>query len=334
MDHKNGAKSGQFSVFTGCKDRNDNLVQALPSWLAHDEVGEVVIVDWSSKTEVADSIANVRDERVKIIRVSGEAHWAYSLPFNLAAKHTSKEYLLRLDSDVVLKEGFFQAHELNYAGYMTGNDQDDTSLTGMLCVHRDHFFAVNGYNEFMRSYGWEDYDIFGRLELERNLRHSFFSSGTAYHIPHSNEERTRHSHLQGYLSCPPEELLHDVLTALERITTRRVGLTREARLKRLEEICTGGFPIEEALKNAVANPEFHSMKNRYLSEIMPWSSLHQQALYEQQSTDNEKVLLLKRVDNNNLVPDDIMKKAELYSFVKLFTLYQQNFLSPLKEFGQ
>jgi hypothetical protein len=333
MDQKNRAKPGQFSVFTACMNRNDNLVRALSSWLAHAEIGEVVIVDWSSKTEVANSIADVMDERVKIIRVSGEASWVYTLPFNLAAKHTSKQYLLRIDADVVLKEDFFQVDQFNYAEYLTGNDEDDTSLTGMLCVHRDHFFAVNGYNEFIRSYGWEDYDIFGRLELERSLRHNFFSPGTAYHIPHSNEERTRHSHLQGYLSRPPEELQHDVLTALERITTRRAGLTREARLRRLEELCSNGLVLEESIKMVTADPEFHSMKNRYLSEIMPWSSSQRQALYEQQSAANDKVLLLKRADNNNLVPDNIMRKAELYSFIKLFTFYHQNFLCPLKEFG-
>src|SRR5688572_18968191 len=108
MNHKNRANPGQFSVFTACMNRNDNLVRALPSWLAHDEIGEVVIVDWSSKTEVADSISNVRDERVKLIRVNGEAYWIYPHPFNLAAKHTSKQHLLRIDSDVLLKEDFFQ----------------------------------------------------------------------------------------------------------------------------------------------------------------------------------------------------------------------------------
>src|SRR5688572_10632243 len=118
MNHQNRAKPGQFSVFTACMNRNDNLVRALPSWLAHDEIGEVVIVDWSSKTEVADSIADVLDKRVKLIRVSGEVHWIYTLPFNLAAKHTSKQYLLRIDSDVMLKEDFFQVHQFTHAEYM------------------------------------------------------------------------------------------------------------------------------------------------------------------------------------------------------------------------
>jgi hypothetical protein len=333
MDHKTRAKPGQFSVFTACMNRNENLVRALPSWLAHDEIGEVVIVDWSSKTEVADSIANVLDERVKVIRVSGELHWVYTLPFNLAAKHTSKQYLLRLDSDVVLREDFFRAHQFDYAKYMRGNPEEDKGLTGMLYVHRDHFFAVNGYNEFLRSYGWEDIDLFGRLEAERGLRHNFFSSGTAYHIPHSDEERTRYSHFQGYLRYPIEDLPHDFLTALEKITSRRVGVTHEARLSRLEELCNNGMTLEESLKRATALPMFHNMKNRYLAEILPWSSSYRQALYEHQSGDNARVQL-KRTDNNNLAPDDLMRKAELYSFIKLFTWRYQNFLCPLKEFGQ
>jgi hypothetical protein len=333
MNHKDRAKPGQFSVFTGCMNRNENLVRALPSWLAHDEIGEVVIVDWSSETEVADSIADVRDERVKIVRVGGEAGWIYTLPFNLAAKRTSKQYLLRLDSDVMLKEDFFRAHQFSYAEYMRGDPKEDKGLTGMLYVHREHFVAVNGYNEFLRSYGWEDIDLFGRLEAERGLRHNFFSPGTAYHIPHSDEERTRHSHPQGYLRYPTEDLPHDFLIALEKVTSRRVGLTHEARLSRLEELCNNGMTLVESLKRAAALPMFHNMKNRYLAEILPWSSSCRQALYEPQSDDNAEVLL-KRTDNSNLVPDDIMRKAELYSFIKLFTWRYQNFLCPLKEFSQ
>ena len=333
VDHKNSAKPGQFSVFTGCMNRNANLVSALPTWLTHDEIGEVVIIDWSSKTKVADSVADVRDERVKLIRVDGEAHWVNTLAFNLAAKYTSKQYLLRIDSDVLLKPDFFQVHRFNYAEYMTGNPEEDKGLTGMLYVHRDHFFAVNGYNEFLRSYGWEDIDMFSRLEIGQSLRHNFFSPGTAEHIPHSDEERTRHPHLQGYLSYRPEDLLYDVLSALEKITSRRVGLTRDARFRRLEELCNNGMALEESIKFVTAMPMFHNMKNRYLSEILPWSSSHWQAQYEQQSPDNTKVLLLKRADNNNLVPDDIMRKAELYSFIKLFSWTHQNLISPLKEFG-
>ena len=45
-----------ISIVTACMNREDFLVQALPSWLQIEEVNEVVIVDWSSKKPVIESL--------------------------------------------------------------------------------------------------------------------------------------------------------------------------------------------------------------------------------------------------------------------------------------
>lgn len=332
-NYRKSAGPRRFSIFTACRNRNNNLVRALRSWLAHDEVGEVVIVDWSSETPVAESVAGLLpDGRIKLIRVDGETHWVNTLAFNLAAKHTSNQYLLRVDADVLLKKNFFKIHQFYDTEYMTGNPEDDKGLTGLLYVPRDHFLAVNGYNEFLRCYGWEDYDIFVRLELERNLRHRFFAFNTAYHIPHSDEERIRR-YSQAHLTYCPGDLLQDATALLEKSISSRIGLTHEDRLRHLEYLLyNNNSPVDELTK-ITSQPVFHSMKNRYLANVMPWSSQHQQAHYQQQPGGNDKILVLKRMGDIEPIPEEIMKKAELYSFAKLFSWRHSNFMCPIKEFG-
>src|SRR5690606_598218 len=65
---QNQAEAG-ISLVTCAMNRSENLVKALPSWLKHREISEVVIVDWSSGVPVEDSLnrANINDPRIRII---------------------------------------------------------------------------------------------------------------------------------------------------------------------------------------------------------------------------------------------------------------------------
>ena len=63
-----------ISIVSCCMNRNENLRKALMTWLQLD-VDEIVIVDWSSKEPVEETIKDLMDHRVKIIRVEGESKW-------------------------------------------------------------------------------------------------------------------------------------------------------------------------------------------------------------------------------------------------------------------
>ena len=63
-----------ISLVTCSMNRTQNLLRALPSWLANVEITEIVIVDWSSDMPVAYDIAaaGISDPRIRILRIEGE----------------------------------------------------------------------------------------------------------------------------------------------------------------------------------------------------------------------------------------------------------------------
>lgn len=73
------------SLVTCAMNRTDNLLKALGSWLAHSQISEVIIVDWSSRVPVSQSLedAGVDDPRIRVIRVEDEPRWILSYAFNV-----------------------------------------------------------------------------------------------------------------------------------------------------------------------------------------------------------------------------------------------------------
>lgn len=182
------------SVVCGCMDRLGMLMQALPTWLAFPEIDEVIVVDWSSKEDVETAVAELKDPRARVARVSGQSRWKASLSHNLGVGLASGDWILRLDADYLLRAGFFERHPpaeraFYCADWRQARDENELHLTGTAFFTRRDFFEVNGYNERIVTYGYEDDDLFERLKasgLERkDVDHSML-----WHIPHSDSLRT------------------------------------------------------------------------------------------------------------------------------------------------
>jgi glycosyltransferase involved in cell wall biosynthesis len=184
-----------ISVVCGCMDRDQMLRQALPSWLAMPEIDEVVIVDWSSTHPVRRALAPIADPRVNVVRVEGQRRWNASKSHNLGIRVASGEVLLRLDSDYVLEPTFLQKHALPDRAFFAGNwrrarSDNERHLTGALYIHKRHLLGVNGYNERIVTYGYEDDDLFERLAAAGLTRRDI-DLDTVHHLPHDDMLRTR-----------------------------------------------------------------------------------------------------------------------------------------------
>lgn len=114
------------SVVTCARNRTENLLRALPSWLTHPEVNEVIIVDWTSDEPVHDALAaaDLLDPRVKVIRIEDEPHWVLSAAFNAGFRAASCDKILKVDADIVLKDGFFDENQLEDGAFIAGNWRD------------------------------------------------------------------------------------------------------------------------------------------------------------------------------------------------------------------
>ena len=156
----------KLSVVCGLKDRAGHLWKSLESWLARDEIDEVVIVDWSSSEPVVCG-----EPRVVVARAEGQDHWVASRCHNLGLHMAIGHLILRLDADDLLFPDFFTMHPFRrdeippfyYAELTRARDDNETHLAGVVYARRCDFLAVGGYNERIEIYGYEDTDLADRL---------------------------------------------------------------------------------------------------------------------------------------------------------------------------
>ena len=182
-----------FSV--GVMDRLTHLLATLPCWLSFPEIDEILVVDFASSLPVREALARaaIGDYRLRIVRVEDERYWSHVLCHNLEWRESKGFYLLRTDADVLPAADFFRRACPESGQFLTGDWRDvrsrnEAHLTGTIFVARSAFLAVNGYHEDLLDYGWEDDDLYDRLE-KAGFQRKFFAAGDLWHIPHTDHDR-------------------------------------------------------------------------------------------------------------------------------------------------
>jgi len=181
-----------ISIFTAIKNRKEHLEQALQTWINLPLVDEIIIVDWSSQQSLINLVDKFQDGRIVLAEVPDQKKWILSHAYNLAARLTTKNIIFKVDSDIKIYPDFFKYHQLKPGTFFSGyyklaRDQNEKHLNGTVLLNREDFFNVNGYCEYIQSYGWEDSDFYKRLE-KIGIQRKFFDLNTLFHIEHG----TRH----------------------------------------------------------------------------------------------------------------------------------------------
>jgi hypothetical protein len=119
--------------------------------------------------------------------------WHHSKCHNLELCLASGDEVLRLDADHVLSPSFFSRHTLrggDFFRYAVAPPylENEKHLAGAVYARRHEFFRVNGYNERLVSYGYEDEDLVSRLALS-GLRSRDLDPVYIRHIPHDDALR-------------------------------------------------------------------------------------------------------------------------------------------------
>jgi len=196
----------KISVICAVKNRINMLKFSINSWVAYKNIHEFIIVDWSSDdiTHDEEEYFKKLDDRIKIIKVENEKYFNLSKSFNLAAKNASGDLLLKLDVDYILNPyyDFFETYNINKNEFLTGdwNGYEKNRevgfllyLNGFLYVHKENFFKVEGYNENLRGYGYDDCDLYSRLESVAGLKRTYLDCDkiVIYHNPHEDNLRSK-----------------------------------------------------------------------------------------------------------------------------------------------
>lgn len=194
------------SVVTCCMNRSENLLKALPTWLALPSVDEVVIVDWCSREPVESTLAaaGLVDPRIRIARVVDEPRWILSFAFNLGFRLARHERILKLDADITLKPEFFERNSLQEGSFIAGDwqvaEKGQEHINGFFYIRQHDLLQIKGFNEYITTYGWDDDDLYTRLG-QSGLKRVCVDTKSIYHIPHDDAQRL------GGLDQQPENAL-------------------------------------------------------------------------------------------------------------------------------
>ena len=159
-----------ISLICACKNRNEALKVSLNSWLNYKEIKEFIIVDWSSDESLRELIH--LDPRIKVINVPNQIYFNQPQPLNLAAKISTGDYILKVDTDYILNpyHDFFGHYKIDNQSFLCGQhdyEQDEIAsspyfkyLRGLLYISRENYLKVGGYNEIhTQYYAYEDDEI-------------------------------------------------------------------------------------------------------------------------------------------------------------------------------
>jgi len=108
--------------------------------------------------------------------VNGQERWILSYAYNLAAQFATGDLLLKVDCDTKVHRDFLKAHPMEKRdnlfyrySWLRGQEENQQHLSGVFFVPKKYFEDVRGYDERIQNYGWDDSDLYRRIEkLEVN----------------------------------------------------------------------------------------------------------------------------------------------------------------------
>ena len=178
------------SIIMVCRDKKETQLKAVEG-ACNASAGEVVVVDWSSKpSDAVDAWTHCPNGgQLQVIRVENETTWELGRAYNLALTFATRRNVLKIDCDSALTPDFISAHpdpatsKRFYAGnWKVARDENEIHLNGIVYASREHWLRVGGYDERITSYGWDDDDLYARLEKHARRRDINFDKVS--HMPH------------------------------------------------------------------------------------------------------------------------------------------------------
>lgn len=178
----------KVSVIIPCKGRLEQLKQCLPTVLnqTYEDV-EIVVVEYNCPDRTKGYCENMG---VKCVSADVPVnYWNLCKARNLGARNSTGEVLLFLDADTILQPTFIEEslRAMDFDAFLTGLTEPPWNGCGCLLVNRDDFFNVRGYNELFEGWGYDDFNMYERLE--HDLFHEKFDPNLISNLSHEDSGR-------------------------------------------------------------------------------------------------------------------------------------------------
>ena len=203
MDTKTKYK---ISFCTVCMNRLDFLKQTLPKNiednLAYGNI-EFVVLNYNSKDEI-DQWMNTEMSHyielgiLKYIKTIEPEYFLMSHSKNVVSKQASGDVICNVDADNFIGKGFAEFINDSFIKdqniYLSVEENTQRDCCGRICLKRDDFALLRGYDESMKGYGYEDFDLRNRLELLGRKVVLFPKEKFLNALTHSDVERLKNEY--------------------------------------------------------------------------------------------------------------------------------------------
>jgi glycosyltransferase involved in cell wall biosynthesis len=172
----------------------ETLIKNIEDNLAYENI-EFVLLDYNSKDEikswVKEDLQRYTDMGIlKFYSTSEPETFHRSHSRNVAMKLATGDIICNLDADNYLGKdfAFYVNYEFSFQEeiFLTSGFSDGS--TGKICVRKKDFLAVRGYDERISGWGYEDDDLYARLESLGLKRIDFVQEEFVQFIEHEMEE--------------------------------------------------------------------------------------------------------------------------------------------------
>lgn len=158
---------------------------------------EFVLLDYNSSDHLEQWVKDEMSDHINsgilvYYRTTTPVYYHRSHSRNIAFRLSEGNILCNLDADNYLGEGFAKEMIKNFTeteGVFYTSNCSTNDVFGRVLMLREDFYAIRGYNESLEGYGFEDVDLYTRLN-NRGLVQLIFYNPEYYNIiRHSKMER-------------------------------------------------------------------------------------------------------------------------------------------------
>lgn len=183
-------------------NRTEYLRESIQTWNEIEELNEIIVVDYSSTKPISESDLPQPKfgKKIILVRVNNEKHWILSHAYNLGISFVNYDKLVKIDSDIKLSKDFISSHPLNENEFYRGHwenarNENEIHFNGQLICRTTDFCEVNGYNERITTYGYDDTDLYNRIEQTTKSKPKDFDYDKMNHIESNSEVRVENQNI-------------------------------------------------------------------------------------------------------------------------------------------
>jgi predicted glycosyltransferase involved in capsule biosynthesis len=137
---------------------------------------ELIFVDYDDSEHSGDWVASLNNPQINIIRILNAPLWHMNHARNISVLNATKELILVTDIDVLLNKTFIdECKQLQKNTFKTNlwKKHKEYWSAGTCCFWKNDFLLVNGYEEALVGWGYDDEAFYGMLKKNGKVQEEF-----------------------------------------------------------------------------------------------------------------------------------------------------------------